>query len=92
MITCGELSMTNSGVSPADLKPTMHSVLTLTGSVSSAAWGTVCKRVLASVEQNVKAFRVAAPAGPEPVPVAVPSEKPSAKIQALEDVQHEELD
>ncbi|RSH81694.1 GET complex subunit get1 [Apiotrichum porosum] len=60
------------------------------GSVSSAAWGTVCKRVLTSVEEIVKPFFQPAPPVAEPmgVPVAVP-EKQTATIQ---EVEHDGLD
>lgn len=73
----------------------------MTGAVSSAAWATVCKRVLQSAEEVFTALKEPAPAAPTPVPVAVPAdEKPrpstraptGAKIEELPEVTVEELD
>jgi len=56
------------------------------GAVSSAAWGTVCKRVLLTVEEVVKELLAASP-----VPVApIPSAPPEAKIEPI--LEHEKLD
>lgn len=67
-------------------------MLTFVGSISSAAWGTVCKRVLTSAEEIVKELLEPAPvaAGPVPVP-AQEKEKPTAVIEELP-VEHEGLD
>lgn len=72
-----------------------------TGAVSSAAWATVCKRVLQSAEEVYTALKEPVPAAPTPVPVAMPSDekaRPSsraptgAKIEELPEVTVEELD
>ncbi|WWD19245.1 protein GET1 [Kwoniella shandongensis] len=65
------------------------------GSVSSGAWGAVCKRVLQSVEEIVKAILepTVVPNGPFPTaPFPAQSQsQPSAKIEPIT-LEHEKLD
>lgn len=75
--------------------------------MSSAAWATVCRRVLQSGEDVVKALRAPEPPAVAPIPVPVgekgyqPQSRPQtqgqsrpapAKIEELPDVTVEELD
>ncbi|KAE8541925.1 protein GET1 [Cryptococcus gattii VGV] len=64
------------------------------GSVSSGAWGAICRCVLNTLQEIIQSLLAPAPAGTTPVPAAPSSPKnvqPEAKIEPLA-LEHEKLD
>ncbi|KGB76293.2 protein GET1 [Cryptococcus deuterogattii R265] len=64
------------------------------GSVSSGAWGAICRCVLNTLQEIIQSLLVPSPAGATPVPAAPSCPKnaqPEAKIEPLA-LEHEKLD
>lgn len=64
------------------------------GSVSSGAWGAICRRVLSTLQEIIQSLLAPSPAATGPVPTGPSSAKndqPEAKIEALA-LEHEKLD
>lgn len=64
------------------------------GSVSSGAWGAICRCVLNTLQEIIQSLLAPSPAGTTPVPAAPSSPKnaqPEAKIEPLA-LEHEKLD
>ncbi|AFR96708.1 protein GET1 [Cryptococcus neoformans C23] len=64
------------------------------GSVSSGAWGAICRRVLSTLQEIIRSLLAPSPAATGPVPAGPSSAKngqPEAKIEVLA-LEHEKLD